>query len=68
MATLLIAEHNGTELAPATLSALTAAQQVGSDITVLVAGANVKAVADAAAQCSGVGKVLLAEGDSLATI
>jgi len=66
MATLLIAEHNGTELAPATLSALTAAQQVGSDITVLVAGANVKAVADAAAQCSGVGKVLLAEGDSLA--
>ena len=66
MATLLIAEHNGTELAPATLSALTAAQQFGSDITILVAGANVKAVADAAAQCSGVSKVLLAEGDSLA--
>lgn len=66
MATLLIAEHNGTELAPATLSALTAAQQVGSDVTVLVAGADVKAVADAVAQCAGVSKVLLAEGDSLA--
>lgn len=66
MATLLIAEHNGTELAPATLSALTAAQQIGSDITVLVAGADAKAAADAAAQCSGVSKVLLAEGESLA--
>ncbi|SBS33902.1 Electron transfer flavoprotein subunit alpha [Marinomonas aquimarina] len=66
MATLLIAEHNGTELAPATLSALTAAQQIGSDITVLVAGAEAKAAADAAAQCAGVSKVLLAEGDSLA--
>ena len=66
MATLLIAEHNGTELAPATLSALTAAQQIGSEITILVAGANAKAAADAAAQCSGVSKVLLAEGDSLA--
>ncbi|MCO4786309.1 MAG: FAD-binding protein [Marinomonas atlantica] len=66
MATLLIAEHNGKELAPATLSALTAAQQIGSDITVLVAGADVKVVADAVAQCAGVSKVLLAEGDSLA--
>ena len=66
MATLLIAEHNGTELAPATLSALTAAQQIGSEITILVAGANAKAAADAAAQYSGVSKVLLAEGDSLA--
>lgn len=66
MATLLIAEHNGQELAPATLSALTAAQQLGSDITILVAGNDAQAAADHAAQCEGVSRVLLAQGDSLA--
>lgn len=66
MATLLIAEHNGKELSPATLSALTAAQKIGSDITLLVAGANVTAIADAAAQCAGVTKVLLADDAVLA--
>ncbi|MFD1382069.1 FAD-binding protein [Rhodanobacter aciditrophus] len=65
MATLLIAEHNGEALAPATLSALSAAKQLGGDVTVLVAGVDVQGVADQAAQCEGVTKVLLAQGESL---
>ncbi len=65
MATLLIAEHNGEALAPATLSALSAAKQLGGDVTVLVAGVDVQSVADQAAQCEGVTKVLLAQGESL---
>lgn len=66
MATLLIAEHNGTELTSATLSALTAARQLGGDITMLVAGYKAKAAAEQAAQCEGVASVLLADGESLA--
>lgn len=66
MATLLIAEHNGTELTSATLSALTAARQLGGDITLLVTGHQVDKVAEHATQCEGVTKVLLADGESLA--
>lgn len=65
MATLLIAEHNSETLAPATLSALSAAKQLGGDVTILVAGVNAQSVADQAAQCEGVNKVLLAQGESL---
>lgn len=65
MPTLLIAEHNGQHLAPATLSALTAAQQIGGDIAMLIAGAEVTAVAEQAAQCQGVARVLVAQDDSL---
>ncbi len=60
MAVLLVAEHDNTHLKPATLNAVTAAQQLG-DIEILVAGQNCKAVADAAAKIAGVKKVLLAD-------
>ncbi|MBM6551529.1 electron transfer flavoprotein subunit alpha/FixB family protein [Marinomonas ostreistagni] len=66
MTTLLIAEHNGLELTSATLSALTAARQLGGDITLLVAGDNAQAAAEQGAQCDGVSKVLLAQDASLA--
>jgi len=66
MAILLIADHAGGELAPATAKALTAAQKIGDDIDVLVAGQGCAPVADAAAKLSGVRKVLLAEADHLA--
>ena len=62
MATLLIAEHDNKTLKDATNKALTAAKAIGGDVHVLVAGANAKAVADAAAKLDGVAKVLLAEG------
>lgn len=63
MTTLLIAEHNSNQLSPATLSALTAAQAIGNDVHVLVAGKNVESVADDAANLSGVTKVLCANAD-----
>lgn len=58
MATLLIAEHDNSELNEATNKALTAAKEMGGDIHVLVAGKGSGAVADAAAKLDGVAKVL----------
>ena len=63
MITLLVAEHTSTALASSTLSALTAAHQIGHDVHILVAGNNIAAVADAAARLSGVSKVLCADAD-----
>ncbi len=61
MSILIYVEHDNTSLKPATLSVVNAAQQIGGDITLLVAGQNCQAVADQAAQVSGVSKVLLAD-------
>jgi electron transfer flavoprotein alpha subunit len=63
MAVLVIAEQSGEALAPATLSAITAAQALGGDVTVLVAGQNCRAAAEGAAGTDGVAKVLLADAD-----
>ena len=62
MATLLLAEHDNSELNPATAKALTAAHAIGGDVHILVAGDGCAAVADQAAKLQGVGKVLLADG------
>ena len=61
MSILVIAEHDNTELKGGTLNTVAAAQKIGGDITVLVAGEGCKAVADAAAKIEGVSKVLLAD-------
>ena len=61
MSTLVIAEHDNGSLKGATLNAVTAAQAMGADIDVLVAGANCGAAADAAAKVAGVSKVLVAD-------
>ncbi len=61
MSVLVIAEHDNRELNPATLKTLAAAQQLGGDIHVLVAGENCEAVATATAQAAGVVKVLHAD-------
>lgn len=66
MTTLLVAEHAGGALNEATSKALTAAVAMGGDVHVLVAGKDVKPVAEAAAKLSGVAKVLVAESDALA--
>ncbi|NLQ18354.1 electron transfer flavoprotein subunit alpha/FixB family protein [Marinomonas sp. M1K-6] len=63
MTTLLIAEHNSSELSPATLSALTAAHAIGDEVHILLAGKEVASVADVAARLSGVSKVLCAASD-----
>jgi electron transfer flavoprotein alpha subunit len=62
MATLLIADHTNGALKGGTLNAVAAAQKIGGDIHVLVAGHNAQGAADAAAKIGGVSKVLLADG------
>lgn len=66
MTVLVYAEHDNTELKSATLSTITAATKIDSDVHVLVAGANARAVADSAAQVAGVSKVLLADNAAFA--
>ena len=61
MSTLVIAEHDNSSLKPATLNAVAAAEAMGAEIDILVAGAGCSAVADQAAAVPGVGKVLLAD-------
>jgi electron transfer flavoprotein alpha subunit len=61
MSTLVIAEHDNASLKPATLSAVAAAQAMGADIDILVAGADCAGVGDAAAAVAGVRKVLVAD-------
>ncbi|MBY4612038.1 electron transfer flavoprotein subunit alpha/FixB family protein, partial [Rhizobium sp. 9T] len=66
MTILLLADHDGNHLSDQTAKVLTAANQIGSDVHILVAGKAAKAAADQAAKLSGVTKVLLAESDALA--
>jgi electron transfer flavoprotein alpha subunit len=69
MTILVIAEHEGGRLKSATLNTVTAAAQIaqatGSGIHVLVAGANVAAIAAEAAKIAGVSKVLTADQPAL---
>lgn len=66
MAILLLADHDNATLSDQTGKALTAAQKIGGDIHVLVAGKGASSVADATSRLAGVSKVLLAESDELA--
>ena len=61
MSTLVIAEHDNSSLKGATLNTVAAAQAMGADIDILIAGANCGSVAEAAAAVAGVGKVLVAD-------
>lgn len=63
--TLVIAEHDNGKLAAVTGSAVTAASKIGGEISILVAGTEVKAVAEQASKLKGVGKVFTAQSDSL---
>ena len=58
MALLVVAEHDNASLRRATLHAVTAAQKIGGELHLLVAGHQAEAVAKAAAQVAGVAKVL----------
>ena len=61
MSTLVVAEHDNAALRPVTLSVVAAAQAVGGDFDVLVAGGGCAAVAEEAARIGGAGKVLVAD-------
>ncbi|MAM89045.1 electron transfer flavoprotein subunit alpha/FixB family protein [Allohahella sp. A8] len=63
MSVLVIAEHDNSSLKSATLNVIAAAQKIGGDITVLVAGKDCSGAAEAAAKAQGVSKVLKADAD-----
>jgi electron transfer flavoprotein alpha subunit len=66
MTTLVLAEHDSKTIRKATLNTVAAAQKIGGDIHVLVAGHNCGDAAKAASQIAGVAKVLHADAPVLA--
>ena len=70
MSILVIGEHDNDEIKPSTLNTVTAAQQLGEEIDLLIAGANCGTAAEHAARVTGIKRVLKADdpslGDSLA--
>jgi electron transfer flavoprotein alpha subunit len=74
LVSLVLAEYDAPKEAPlgggasikaATLNTVAAAQKIGGDVHVLVAGHNAQGAADAAAKIAGVSKVLLADAAQL---
>src|SRR3989442_996864 len=65
MAVLVVAEHDNKSVRKATLNAVAAAQKLGPDIHVLIAGHEAGAAAKAAAQIAGGAKVLHADAPQL---
>ncbi|HBK90057.1 MAG TPA: electron transfer flavoprotein subunit alpha, partial [Parvularcula sp.] len=61
MAVLVVADHNNNALADSVAKAVTAAQKLGGDIDILVAGDSAGGAAAEAAKLSGVRKVLHAD-------
>jgi len=61
MSILVVAEHDNAALKSATLNALAAAQQIGGQVHLLIAGSNCAGVAQAAAKIAGVEKVKVAD-------
>ena len=66
MGILILADHDNSQLAGATLNTVTAASEIGGDIDLLVAGDAGGDVAKAAAGISGVSRVLTADADMFA--
>ena len=66
MAVLVIAEHDNKAIRKATLNAVAAAQKLGAELHLLVAGHEAAEAAKAAAQIPGVAKVLHADAPHLA--
>jgi electron transfer flavoprotein alpha subunit len=65
MAVLVLAEHDNKTVKKATLNTVAAAQKLGADIHLLVAGHNAAAAAGEAAKVAGVKKVLHADAPHL---
>lgn len=61
MTSLVIAEHDNKDLKPSTLTTITAANQIGGDIHILIAGSNCAAVAEQAAKIAGVSAIKVAD-------
>jgi electron transfer flavoprotein alpha subunit len=66
MGILVIAEHDNSSVKPATLNTIAAAQLIGGEIDLLIAGHGMQSVIDAASNIQGIGRVLVAEAPYLA--
>ena len=66
MSILVIAEHDNDSIKTSTLNTVTAAQSIGDDVHVLVAGSSSQGAVAAAAEISGVVKVISAEAQAYA--
>ena len=66
MGILVIGEHDNDELKPSTLNTVTAAQELGDEIDLLIAGTNCGVAAEHAARVTGVKRVLKVDDPSLA--
>lgn len=66
MSILVIAEHDGGNLKPATANAISAAQACGGEVHVLVVGHGASNVAQQASKITGVGRVVLADAAQFA--
>ena len=64
MKTLLVGEHDNRTLKDTTAKALSCAVSLGGEVDVVIAGRGCRAVAEQAAQLSGVARVLLADADA----
>ena len=58
MSILVIAEHDNVNLKGATLNTVAAAKEIGSDITLLVAGSDTSSVISEAQKLNGITKIL----------
>jgi electron transfer flavoprotein alpha subunit len=61
MSILVFAEHDNSTLKADTLKTVAAAQAIGGDIHILVAGSNCQSIAEEAAKVNGVSKVIVAD-------
>ena len=61
MTTLVITEHDNVSIKSATRNTITAAAELGAEITLLVVGSDCQAAANEAASIAGVAKVLVAD-------
>ena len=55
---LVVAEHDNSEIKGSTLNTVTAASEIGGDITILVAGSNSSTVAEQASSIAGIKSVI----------
>ena len=58
MSILVVAEHDNNEIKGSTLNTVTAASQIGGDVSVLVAGSESSSVAEQASKIAGISSVI----------
>ena len=66
MSILVVAEHDNSSVKASTLVAIAAAQAIGGELDVLIAGSGCAAAGEAAAKIAGVAKVLVADNEAYA--